>query len=398
MPGARAYLGIRSDHPNMAFTALKIDTSTRTDADASTAPTRAEIHLDALRFNLEIFRRTAPSADVMAVVKADAYGHGSPQVASALFEAGVTHFAVATVPEGVRLRKAGIEGRILVLAAPLPEYLSAYPEHDLDVTVSSEAVARWLTAPGEGPFRAHVKIDTGMGRIGVAPSEAEQIVLELERSSNVKVDGLWTHLATADDEDNRFSVEQIERFRRIIAPLEDSARRIHVANSAAALRIPDSTAFPRAMMRIGIGLYGYSALGGLAEDAGLRPVLRWTSRLTHLKWVDPGTSISYGRRWKADRRTRIATVGAGYADGYPRKLSNRGEVTIGDKRHPVVGTVCMDMFMVDVGTEVDLAIGDDVVLIGPESPDAFEVSAWAETIPYEILTGIAARVPRLYVE
>lgn len=382
----------------MAFSALRLDTSTRTDADATSAPTRAEVNLGALLHNLDVFRRAAPSADVMAVVKANAYGHGSPQIASALFDAGITSFAVATVPEGIRLRKAGVEGRILVLAAPLPEYLAAYPEHDLDVTVSSAEVADWILSPGEGPFRAHVKIDTGMGRIGLASGEVERVVLALERSESVKVDGLWTHLATADDDDPSFSVHQIERFREIVSPLEGAARRIHVANSSAALRIPDSTTFPRALMRIGIGLYGYSALDGLAEDAGLRPVLRLTSRITHLKWVNAGTSISYGRRWTAVKRTRIATIGAGYADGYPRMLSNRGEVSIGDERFPITGTVCMDMFMADVGTDAEVAVGDEVVLIGPESPDAFEVSKWAQTIPYEILTGIGARVPRLYIE
>lgn len=382
----------------MDLTTTRIDTSARTDADARNAPTRAEVNLDALVHNLGVFRRTAPSADVMAVIKADAYGHGAPRIASALFNEGVTSFAVATVPEGIRLRNAGIEGRILVLAAPLPEYLAAYPEHDLDVTVSSKEVADLVSRPDEGPFRAHVKVDTGMGRIGVTPDDAPNVVLRLERSDNVKVDGIWTHLATADDDDPSFATEQIDRFREIISPLQDSARRIHVANSAAALRLPESTDFPRALMRIGIGLYGYSALAGLAEDAGLQPALRFVSRINHLKWVDAGTSVSYGRRWTAEQRTRIATVGAGYADGYPRLLSNKGEVTIGDNRFPIAGTVCMDMFMVDVGEDADVNVGDEVVLLGSESPDAFEVATWAKTIPYEILTGIAARVPRLYVD
>ena len=382
----------------MTSPAPKIETLARLNADAPEAPTRAEIRLGALRHNLDVFRRKAPASDVMAVVKADAYGHGATRTALALFEEGVTNFAVATVPEGIRLRKAGLEGRILILAAPLPEYLPLYPEHDLDVTVSSPEIAERMTAAGEGPFRAHVKVDTGMGRIGLAPGDLEQVLIDLERSDNVKIDGLWTHLATADDEDPAFSVEQIERFRQAIAPVQDAARRIHVANSAAALRLPESTDFPRSLMRIGIGLYGYSALAGLAEDASLRPVLRMTSRVTQLKWVDPGTSISYGRRWTASRRTRVATVAAGYADGYPRCLTNRGEVTIGNERFPVVGTVCMDMFMVDVGTTARVALGDEVVLVGPEAPDAFEVAQWAGTIPYEILTSIAARVPRMYVE
>ena len=370
----------------------------RLNADAADAPTRAEVSLGAIRHNLDVFRRKAPAADVMAVVKADAYGHGATRIALALFDEGITNFAVATVPEGMRLRKAGLEGRILVLAAPLPEFLPLYPEHDLDVTVSSPEVAERMMAPGEGPFRAHVKVDTGMGRIGVVPGDVERVVLDLERSDNVKIDGIWTHLATADDEDPAFSVEQIERFRDAIAPVQDAARRIHVANSAAALRLPESIEFPRALMRIGIGLYGYSALVGLAEEAGLRPVMRVASRVTQLKWVDPGTTISYGRRWTASRRTRIATVGAGYADGYPRCLSNKGEVAIGSQRCPVIGTVCMDMFMVDVGTSARVAVGDEVVLIGPEMPDAFEVAQWSGTIPYEILTGVAARVPRVYVE
>lgn len=382
----------------MVYTARRIETSTRMDADASHAPTRAVVRLSALRHNLDVFRRAAPEADVMAVVKADAYGHGSPRIAATLSKEGVTSFAVATVPEGIRLRKVGIEGRILVLAAPLREYLSAYPEHDLDVTVSSADVAGWLTSRGEGPFRAHVKIDTGMGRIGISAEEAEKVVLALERSTNVKVDGLWTHLATADKEDAGFSVEQIERFRTTVAALEDSARRIHVANSAAALRFPECMAFPRALMRIGIGLYGYTALAGLAESAGLRPVLRLVSKVTHVKEVPPGTTISYGRRWTAKRRTCIATVGAGYADGYPRLLTNRGEVAIGENRVPIAGTVCMDMFMIDVGTTT-VSVGDDVVLIDEDgAPDAFEVGGWADTIPYEILTGISGRVPRLYVE
>lgn len=382
----------------MTSPAPKIETLARLNADASEAPTRAEIRLGAMRHNLDVFRSKAPATDVMAVVKADAYGHGATRIALALFEEGITNFAVATVPEGIRLRKAGLEGRILILAAPLPEFLQMYPEYDLDVTVSSPEIAERMTMAGEGPFRAHVKIDTGMGRIGLAAADVERVVLDLERSGNVKLDGLWTHLATADDDDPAFSAEQIERFREAIAPVQDAARRIHVANSAAALRLPESIDFPRSLMRIGIGLYGYSALAGLAEDAGLRPMLRMTSRITHLKWVDPGTSISYGRRWTASRRTRIATVGAGYADGYPRCLSNKGEVAIGNERYPVVGTVCMDMFMVDVGTTARVAVGDEVVLIGPESPDAYEVAQWSGTIPYEILTGVAARVPRIYVE
>ncbi len=375
----------------------KIDTSTRLDADATSAPTKAEVHIGRLLRNLDVFRQKVPTADVMAVVKADAYGHGAPRVAAALAGAGVTWFAVATIPEGIRLRKSGIEGRILVLAAPLPEYVPFYPEYDLDVSVTSEDVADHLTGAGRGPFRAHVKIDTGMTRLGIACEDASRVVRLLETAENVKIEGLWTHLATADEPDPAFSREQIERFRKTIEPLEDSSARIHTANSAAALRLAESVRFPRTLMRIGIGLFGYCYPSGLADEVGLAPVMRLTSRITQLKRIDRGTSVSYGREWTADRQTRIATVGAGYADGYPRLLSNLGRVSIRDALHPIVGAICMDMFMVDVGAEVDLAVGDEVVLFGPERPDALQVAEWAQTIPYEILTGVTARVPRVFV-
>jgi alanine racemase len=375
----------------------KIDTSTRFDADPTSAPTRAEVHLGRLIQNLDVFRRTAPSAEVMAVVKADAYGHGAPRVAAALSEAGVTWFAVATVPEGIRLRKSGVEGRILVLGAPLPDYIHFYGEYDLDITISSEEIAEHIIAAEMGPFRAHVKIETGMNRIGIPCRDAVRVVRRLEMSGDVRLEGLWTHFAAADGTDLDFSRRQLAQFNETIKPLEDAASRIHTANSAAALRLPETVQHPRALMRIGIGLYGYSALEGLAEDAGLRPVMTVTSQITHLKSVATGESVSYGRRWTADHPTRIATVGAGYADGYPRLLSNRGDVSIGGVRYPIAGTVCMDMFMVDVGTAADISVGDEVVLFGPKAPDAYQIAAWAETIPYEILTGVTARVPRVFV-
>lgn len=381
----------------MSSVLRKIDTSTRLDADATLAPTRADINLDRLLHNADIFRRKVATADIMAVVKADAYGHGAPRVAAALSDAGVTWFAVAHVPEGIRLRKSGIEGRILVLSAPLPEYVSLYPEYDLDINVTSREVAEYLTRGGEGPFRAHIKIDTGMSRLGVSCEEAESIVRLLDAAPNVKIEGLWTHLATSDEEDPEFSLRQIELFRKTIEPFADSSARIHAANSAAALRLPESVRFPRVLMRIGIGLFGYCDPPGLAESVGLLPVMRLTSRVTQLKWVEAGTGVSYGRSWIASRRTQIATIGAGYADGYPRLLSNRGQVSIRGENYPVVGTVCMDMFMVDLGGDSDVSVGDEVVLFGLGYPSAEHVAEWAQTIPYEVLTGVTARVPRVLV-
>lgn len=363
-------------------------------------PTVAEIYLDRLRRNVDVFRSSCGGADVMAVVKADAYGHGAARIAHALAEHGIGWFGVATTAEGITLRRAGIEGRIVVFAAPLLEHLEANPSFDLETTISSSDVADAVIdrAGGGERHRVHVKVDTGMGRIGVAPADAARVVSRLERAANVEVAGVWTHLATADEPDLSYAREQLDRFSAVVAEVGDAAERIHVANSAAAFRLPESLAFDRPLARIGIGLYGYTSVDDLAEEHGLQPVMKVSSRVTQLKAVDPGTPISYGRRWTASRSTRIATVGAGYADGYHRALSNRSSVGIRGKWYPVAGTVCMDMFMVDVGPDADVAVGDEVVLFGDGGPDACEVAAWSETIPYEILTSVSSRVPRAYVE
>lgn len=340
----------------------------------------------------------------MAVVKADAYGHGAGRVAAALQGAGIRRFAVATLDEGIRLRQSGIEDPILVFAAPLPEQLHVYPANDLDVIVSSPAVAHEIVArPAAGRrFRAHVKVDTGMGRIGLKPHEVEDVIALLDRAQHVDIEGLWTHFATADEQDLQFAYRQLEAFDDIVRRYGDAARFVHTANSPAALRIPESYAYERSLIRAGIGLYGYVAPTELAREAGLRPVMTLTSRVTHLACVDSGTSVSYGRRWTAKARTRIATVGAGYADGYPRPLTNRADVVIQGRRHRVAGTICMDMFMVDVGEGDDVRVGDEVVLFGdparhPAAPDAVEIGNLLGTIAYEILTGIAPRVPRVYL-
>ena len=374
--------------------------TTQADTAALLTPTVAEVDLEKLWHNVEVFKTAAPAAEFIAVIKADAYGHGAERVARSLGDRGIDWFAVATVAEAVQLRKAGVLERILVLASPLPELIEAYARYELDLTVSSLDVAQAVAgaAARAGRFKVHVKVDTGMGRIGVAPEEAPAVIALLEHAPNVRIEGIWTHFATADDDDLEFAHRQIERFHRVLARVGDSAAHIHAASSSAVLRIPESFAFPRAMVRVGIGMYGYSAREGLAEEAGLRPVMRLTSRVTQTKWVEAGTSISYDRRWIAPSRTLIATVGAGYADGYPRLLTNWGEIGIRGKHCPVAGTVCMDMVMADAGSDSDVEVGDEAVLFGTGAPDAYQVAQWAQTIPYEILTGIAPRVPRIYLE
>jgi alanine racemase len=365
-------------------------------------PTYAQVHLGHLRHNIRTLRHKAGPAALMGVVKADAYGHGALRVARVLLEEGVTHLAVATVPEALQLRRAGFDVPMLVFAAPLPAYLPAYLEHRLDVAVTSLPLARAVmdAAQAAHPMRVHVKVDTGMGRLGMTPDEFAGVVPQLRRTPGVTVAGLWTHFASASS-NPRFTQRQWALFEQCIARVGQEDALIHAASSGAVFTAPSSTGgFERMLARTGIGLYGASA--NLTEWGGLRPVMRFVSRITHLKTVAPGTPISYEGTWTAPAPSRIATVGAGYADGYPRRLSNRASVGIGGHRYPVVGTVCMDMFMVDLGLPDGpggaVVTGDEVVLFGEGGPAVYEVAAWSETIPYEICCRVSARVPRRYID
>jgi alanine racemase len=389
-------------------------------------PVTATIDLAALRHNARVLQRQAGAADLMAVVKADAYGHGAVPVARALRAEGVRHFAVARPAEGIELRNAGIDDVILVLGAPLPAQVPAYAAHDLDVTVSSPEVADAVidaASPGR-PLRAHVKIDTGMGRIGLDPETAPSVVRRLDGAPGVVLAGLWTHFATADEPGSPFAQVQMDRFEEALTAIEATAERIHTANTGALFTLGARTADrPAALVRSGIALYGLAAspnLAGLAEAAPLQPVMSLTATVTHVNTLPEGATVSYGATWTAPAPTRIATLGVGYGDGYPRLGSGRAEVGIGGERRPVVGTICMDMCMVDLGPpDSDLArrvdVGDRAVLFGapPAGADAgagapaandpgacpttYEVANWAETIPYEICCGISPRVPRRYV-
>jgi alanine racemase len=368
-------------------------------------PTVAEILLPNLRHNAGVLQRRAGHAEVMGVIKADAYGHGAIPIARTLREEGIRRFAVATAAEAVRLRQAGIEEPILVFAAPLPEFLPWYPKYELDITVPSLDVARAVTetARKTGPLRVHVKVDTGMGRIGIPPEETAEVIRLLENAPGVTITGLWTHFALADEENETFTAEQLERFAQVVREFGDAAEFIHTANSPALLRYRGSfEPFDRALVRTGIALYGLANLQRLIDEPGLKPVMRFKSRVTHVKTVPPGTGISYAHTWRAPGRRRIATISAGYADGYPRLASNRSTVGIDESLYPQAGNVCMDMFMVDLGEPdgpgASVQVGDEAVLFGPGGPSALQMAQWAQTIPYEICCRVSARVPRIYAD
>lgn len=338
----------------------------------------------------------------MAVIKADAYGHGAPRVAHALLDAGVAQFAVATLPEAIALREAGIAAPVLIFGAPLVEMLPAYAAYDIGVTVSSVHVAKAIAhhAGAGHRFSAHVKLDTGMRRIGLEAGEVAATIALLEHTAGVDIASVWTHLATVQD---AFVEEQIDRFLDVLEQHDLTERYTHVLNSSALLWKPElASRFPRRMVRSGIALFGLHKALAAQPDVQLRPVMRLTSRVSHIKTVATGESVSYDRRWRAPRPTRVATVAAGYADGYPRALTNRAFVGIHGVRYPVIGTVCMDMFMVGLGPAGSAGdavhVGDEVVLFGEGGPSGMEVAAWAETIPYEICCRVSQRVPRFYAD
>jgi len=368
-------------------------------------PVTATVNLQALRHNVRVLQEQAGTADLMAVVKADAYGHGAVPVARVLHDEGVRHFAVARPAEGVELRAAGCEDRILVLGAPFTDDLSVYTQHDLDMTVASEAAAAAARRHGRAaqPLRVHVKVDTGMGRIGIPPDEAPSIIGRLGSASGVVLAGVWTHFATADTPDSAFAQTQMARFEALLEDLDVPAERVHAANTGALLTIgARGCAFSSPLVRTGIALYGLAASPDLHARIDVRPVMRLKARVTHLKTVSPGTPISYGAEWRAPRPARIATLGVGYGDGYPRLGSGRAAVRVGGATRPVVGTICMDMCMVDLGrpdqpVAQSVEVGDEATLFGPEGPTLYDVAEWAETIPYEICSGLSPRVPRRYV-
>lgn len=366
----------------------------------------ATIDLEAIRHNARVLQAYAEGADLMAVIKADAYGHGAQPVARALHDEGIRHFGVARLEEGIQLREQGLADRVLVLGAPSLDHIPRYKKYDLDVTVSSAEVASAVArfAHPNSPIRVHVKVDTGMGRIGLSPEEVPAVLSRLSETPGVVLAGLWTHFATADQPDSTFADVQLQRFEDVVSDLDISVEHIHAANTGALVTIgARAHAFDAPLVRTGIALYGLAASPELETSLDLRPAMRLSTRVTHVKTVSAGTPISYGAHWQASTPTRIATLGAGYGDGYPRLCSGRASVRIKGTLCPVVGTICMDMCMIDLGPPdqdpaTTVEVGDEALLFGASSPTVYDVAHWAETIPYEICCGVSPRVPRRYLD
>jgi alanine racemase len=373
-------------------------------------PTRAEVNLEALRHNLRVLRRHAGASKVWAVLKADAYGHGAPAVARTLERARVDGFCVALLEEGIELREAGIVAPILVMGG---DYGTAHEDviaHTLVPVIHDvrqvEPFGR-LVRSGivDGPVEVHVKVDTGMARLGVTMQSLADLAAKLTTWPEVRVGGLMTHLACSDEPGQEATSEQLTRFDVAVSKLGESGVKAevrHVANSAALL-------CGRALfdaVRPGIALFGVSPRVGAARLTNeLKPVMRVRTEIVALREVDAGASVGYGGTWTAPGRSRIATIPMGYADGLSRHLSGRGHVLVRGKRAPVVGAVSMDMAMVDVTEVSGASVRDEVVIMGAqEGPlgrdaiDADEIAEAAGTIPWEVMTSVSRRVPRFYRE
>ena len=369
-----------------------------------TRPTRAEIDLSAIATNVRMACGLAGSGRaVMAVVKADAYGHGAVPVARAALAAGATWLGVAMPEEAAVLRAAGIGSRILILGPIAPAQAGLVACHDLDQCVSdpaqAEVLSRVATSAGRS-LRLHLKVDTGMGRVGVSLREVGPAAARIAALPAVRLAGLMTHFAESDAEDPGFTREQLARFATATDALRAAGVPIplrHAANSAALLCHPGARLD---LARPGIMLYGCHPCARRGQtDPGLAPALRFLTVVSHLKDLPAGGSVSYGRTFVAPRDLRIATLPVGYADGLARLLSGQGQVLIGGQRVPIVGRICMDMTMVDVTRVPDVRVGDEAVLIGRQGAEEItvdEIAALTGTISYEVLCRVGARVPRVY--
>ena len=366
-------------------------------------PTLCAIDLAALRWNLRQVRaKVGIQVKILSMVKANAYGHGAPAVSRALAEEGSDAFGVATLEEGVELRQAGICTPILVVAGIYLEQLDQFFENNLTPVVhdleSLRRLENGVQARG-ATFNVHLKIDTGMGRLGLPATETDSWLPAMKKLTALKIEGVFSHFSTAESVDGEYTRKQLATFNHVVKLLRAEGIApplVHLANSAATITLP-AAYFD--MVRPGIMLYGIYPSAAMANQIELKPVLSWQTRIVQLKKVPAGTSISYGQTFVTERESLIATLPVGYADGYSRLLSNRGAALVRGRRAPVAGRVCMDLTMLDVTAIANVQQGDEVVLLGRQGDaeiSADEMAAWANTISYEVLTSISARVPRFY--
>lgn len=372
---------------------------TKEEIEARGHPVWAEVDLGAIRHNVGVLRRMASSSELMGVVKGYAYGHGNPESAQAMVHAGATRLGVARVAEAIHLREAGIQVPIHVFTEPPPVAAPTLVSLRLTSTIYTPSFAAALSEAAveqDVKVPVHVKLDTGMHRVGLPPDDALDAVAAIARLPGLVIEGAWSHLAVADIPDHPFTRKQIDLFHELTDRIERTGLRLryrHIANSAATMSLPEARLD---LVRCGVACYGLWPSAALAGAADLRPALALKARVNLVKTVPEGDAISYGLEYKVSRDVSIVTVPAGYADGYDRRLSGRAPIVVDGRRYVVSGTVCMDQFMVDVGSD-EIEVGDTATLIGEGIP-AEELADIIGTINYEVTTRIPSRVPRIFLE
>jgi len=402
---ARSPWRFTREHAHTAET-MSFELPRRRALDQVIRPTRTEISVDALRHNLSAVRALARPADVLAVVKANAYGHGAVQVARVLEDEGVSMFGVALIEEGLELRNAGVKTPVLVMGGSYHGGYQLMVEHGLTPTLFREEHIKGLVEAAHKtgkPATAHLKLDTGMSRLGVAPGELPRFLTLLRGARGaIEVEGFLSHFSSADVEESELTPLQLSRFKEGLKAVRDAGfnpRWRHLSNSAGLLAHQEAQdGLDVNLARPGLVLYGIAPEPWLAERVSLQRVMTWKTGVIHLHQVEAGTPVSYGATWTAPRKSLIATLQVGYADGYSRVYSGKAQVLIRGQRAPVVGRVTMDMCMVDVTDIPGVAMHDEVVLLGAqggERVDAEELGRFADTLHYEILCSVGARVPRL---
>lgn len=366
--------------------------------------TRAEINLSNLKFNYLNISKHVQHRPIMAVVKADAYGHGMIKIVEQLEKLTTnkpSYYGVALLEEAIELRKSKITKSPILVFAPIKiDEIDEYQKHKIIPTVASAAeISKLSKIRLKNKLKVHINIDTGMGRLGLPINEASNLISKLSKSTSIKIEGIYTHFATSDEKNKKYSKLQLKRFNNVITELRDMDINfgiIHMANSGAILDIPNSI-FD--MVRVGISLYGYYPSKETSESIKLKPVLSLFSEVASLNHFPKGTPISYGRKFKTKTNTNIISVPIGYADGINRRLTNKMFCIIRGRKYPQVGTITMDRIMFDVGND-NVKVGEKVILLGNSKKFAISAMDWCKvltTIPYEITCGISKRVPRKYI-
>ncbi len=367
-------------------------------------PVWEEVNLDNLAYNMKNIRARAKSKELFAVVKADAYGHGAVEAAPVLLENGATRLAIAVLSEGVELRKAGIECPIMILGYTPETLIADVLEYDLEPTLFSyeyaEKLSKAAAAAGK-TVKIHIKVDTGMGRIGFLPNEESVAeAVKISKLPNLEIEGLFSHFSTADELNKEYSNYQYKNYTWFLEKLLENGVKINIRdidNSAAIMDLPETNLDG---VRPGIIMYGYYPSDEVDKSVlDIKPVMTLKACLLHVKTLEEGQYIGYGRKFKTERKSVIGTIGIGYADGYTRMLSKKAKVIINGKFAPVVGNICMDQCMIDLTDVGEVKVGDEVILMGTDGNlkfDADDIAPLLGTINYEVLCMIGRRVPRVY--